>query len=61
MPDSLRRLQSRFLVRGADDAATAADAGGSVGGKALREHSYADDAVAATPQVLTLEEGGVFL
>ena len=49
----MRRLQSLFLVRGADDAAAVApaDAKVSVGGKVLREYSYADGAVAATPQV----------
>ena len=44
---------SHFLVRGADDAAAApADAKVSVGGKVLREYSYATGTpIAATPQV----------
>ena len=53
-PDSLRRLRSHSLVRGADAAATAArpTQGGSVGGDIRREHSYATDTpIAATPQV----------
>ena len=50
--DSFRQLQSRFLVRGADDAARPMRGPEvSVGGKVLREYSYADGAVAATPQV----------
>ena len=63
-PGSLRRLQSQFLLRGADDAATVApDAGDSVGGKALREYSYATGTpIAATPQFDGGgSEGGMFL
>ena len=58
----MRRLQSHFLVRGADDAAAVApaDAKVSVGGKDLREYSYPTDTpIAATKFDVT--EGGVFL
>ena len=50
------------MVRGADDAAAApADAKVPVGGKALREYSYATGTpIAATPS-LTEERGGVFV